>query len=66
MKPIEWLEMNDDTIPHPIATLRRQELTEKATEIILQAEEIETLCDRLARLFQDVERWQVYPINTFK
>lgn len=48
--------MNDDTIPHPIATLRRQELTEKATEIILQAEEIETLCDRLARLFQDVER----------
>lgn len=66
MKHIEWLEMDDDTVPHPIAAHRRQELTEKATEIILMAEEKESLCDRIARLFEWVEHGQVYPINTFK
>ena len=49
-------EMDDDTIPHPIATHRRQELIEQATEIILEAEDHESLCDRINRLFQDVER----------
>ena len=44
--------MDDDTVPHPIAAHRRQELTEKATEIILMAEEKESLCDRIARLFE--------------
>lgn len=59
-------EMDDDTIPHPIATHRRQELIEQATEIILEAEDHESLCDRINRLFQDVERWQIYPVNTFR
>lgn len=59
-------EMDDDTIPHPIATHRRQELVEKATEIILVAEDRESLCDRMNELFQDVENGQTYPVNTFR
>lgn len=47
--------MDDDTVPHPIATHRRQELIEKSTEIILDAEDKESLCDRMARLFEGVE-----------
>ncbi len=62
----DWEHQANDTVPHPIATHRRQELTEKATEIILVAEEKESLCDRIARLFEWVEHGQVYPINTFK
>jgi hypothetical protein len=48
-------EMDDDTIPHPITTHRRQELIEKATDIILVAEDHESLCDRINRLFDGVE-----------
>jgi len=59
-------EMDDDTIPHPIAAHRRQELIEKATEIILVAESHESLCDRMNELFQDVENGQTYPVNTFR
>jgi hypothetical protein len=35
---MEKLEYEDDTIPHPIATYRRQELVEKATLQLLRAE----------------------------
>lgn len=67
MKPIEWLEMDDDTIPHPIATHRRQELIAKATEIILVAEEKETMCDRLQAYFEDFEPGMNFmPPNMFK
>lgn len=59
-------EMDDDTIPHPIATHRRQELVEKATEIILVAEDHESLCDRINRLFDGVENGQTYTVNTFR
>lgn len=54
---VEKLEYEDDTIPYAIREHYRQ---------IDVEEEKETICDRIARLFQDVERGQTYPINTFK
>lgn len=60
-------EMDDDTVPHPIATHRRKELTEKATEIILTAEDRVSMCDRLQAYFQDFEPGMNFmPTNTFK
>lgn len=64
---MEHHEYEDDTIPHPIATHRRQELTEKATEIILGAESRETLCERMQAYFEHFEPWMNFlPTNTFK
>ncbi len=58
--------MDDDTVPHAILAHQRQLAVEKAMNILLAAEEQETICERRSRLFQDVERGQTYPINTFK
>lgn len=64
---MEKHEYEDDTVPHPIATHRRQELTEKATEIILVADDKETMCERLQAYFQDFEPGMNFiPTNTFK
>jgi hypothetical protein len=63
---MEKQEYEDDTIPHEILAHRRQELIEKATNDIIKSEEKESICDRRARLMQDVEVGQNYPVNTFK
>lgn len=60
-------EMDDDTVPHPIAAHRRQELIERSTEIILTAENRESMCDRLQAYFQDFEPGMNYlPTNILK
>lgn len=62
----EEMEMNDDTVPHAILAHQKQLAVEKATNALIAAEEKESICDRRSRLFQDVERGQTYPINTFR
>ena len=53
----------NDPLPHVFA-LRKRILVEKATNELLKAEE--NTPERRERLFQDVEVWQVFPINTFR
>lgn len=62
---MEKLEI-DDTIPHAVLAHQKQVAVEKATEQIIRAEQKEPLCDRIASLFDGVEPWQNYPINTFR
>ncbi len=43
---------------------QKRVLVEKATDELLKAEE--NTPERRERLFQDVEVWQVFPVNTFR
>lgn len=60
---LQWEHSANDPLPHVFA-LRKRILVEKATNELLKAEE--NTPDRRERLFQDVEVWQVFPVNTFR
>lgn len=60
-------EMDDDTVSHAILAHQRRERIEKATEIILEAETKETMCERMQAYYQDFEPGMNFlPTNTFK
>ena len=58
-------EYESDVLPKHVEHHLRQVALQKATDK-LNSDEVQSLCDRINEAFQDVERGQTYPINTFK
>lgn len=52
---METHEYEDDTIPHAILAHQRQVVVEKATNVIIQAEEQDSYVDRRNELYRDIE-----------